>query len=109
MKPVTIFKTGNYADTSKRIIQPTKLIYIPCIFFDDIFSVDFNEYGSKTLKGKRFTLVAFDSFRKVGSRVLLRNKSEQMTEISFVKILKTSEWKQNSFETEYGRELVNKF
>ena len=78
---------------------------------DDIWSsdlLDMNDYGPKNNGGYRYMLVVIDNFSKSGWAITLKNKYGHSITDAFSGIIKSSKRKPILFETDDGKEYVNK-
>ena len=78
---------------------------------DDTWSsdlLDMNDYGFKNKKGYRYILVVIDHFSKFGWTIPLKNKYAQSITDAFSQIVKSTKRKPNLFQTDDGKEYVNK-
>ena len=105
---IKIFIKKIYSKPPKKN-YPTNKTIIKSI--DDSWSSDLlvmNDYGSKHNEGYRYILVVFDNFSKYGWTIRLKNKYAQSITDAFSETIKLSNRKPNLFETDDGKEYVNK-
>ena len=103
-----IFIDEIYSNPAKKNYPTNKTIIKS---FDDTWSsvfLDMNDYGIKNNKVYRHILVVVDNLSKFGWGMPLKNKYAQSLTDAFSQIIKTSRRKPNLFETDDGKEYVNK-
>ena len=70
--------------------------------------VDMKDYGIKNNIGHRYILVVIDNFSKFGWTIPLKNKYAQSITDAFSRIVKSSNREPNVFETDDGKENLNR-
>ena len=105
---IKIFFDENYSRPPNKNYETNKTM-IKSV--DDTWSsdlLDMNDYGPKNNKGYRYILLVIDNFSKFGWTIPLKNKFSQSISDAFSEIIKSSNRKPNLFETDDGKEYVNK-
>ena len=102
------FINENYSKPPLRNYPANKIMirFIDVTWSSDL--LDMNDYGPKNNRGYRYIIVVIDNFSKLGWTISLKNKYAQSITDAFSEIIKSSNRKPNLFETDDGKQYVNK-